>query len=245
MSDFRHQIQQHYDAQALSAGKVEAWLAEGRAVAAEGEKVVAMPVRTAPAWRFAWAIAAALVVFAGLSTLRPWEHLPVSYVLFAPRIVDFFATPPELPKRSQNPEELRSWLIAQGAPADFQIPEKLRGLKSFGCQVVDVHGHPAYLTCFWSEKPGADMGSLVHLLVAKRSDFRDAPPEGQPQFRELAGWNFAAWSQGDVIYTMATAAPMERLQKLADRTDLAPPPAVEEFLAGDVILPSVRRKANS
>jgi hypothetical protein len=230
MSDLRQQIQQHYDARTLSAGKVEVWLVEGRAAVAGGEKVVTLPVRLAPAWRFAWAIAAAMVLCAGLSTLRPWERLPVSYVLFAPRIVDFFSTPPALPKRSQNPEELRSWLLAQGAPADFQIPAKLQGLKSLGCQVVDVHGHPAYLTCFWSEKPGAGFGSLVHLLVAKRSDFRDAPPEGRPQFRELAGWSFAAWTEGDVIYTMATVAPMERLQKFVDRAKQSP------LLADDLLL---------
>jgi hypothetical protein len=128
-------------------------------------------------------------------------------------VVQFFGKPPELPERSQNPEELRSWLLAQGAPADFQIPAKLRGLKSFGCQVIDVHGRPAYLTCFWEEKkPGVDEGTLVHLLVARRSDFKDAPPD-TPQFRELDGWSFAAWSEGDVIYTLAKPAPLERLKR--------------------------------
>jgi len=214
MSDLRQQLQNHYDAQGLSAEKADAILAGSRVAAQEGEKVVAMPARPSMHWRVGWAIAASVVLFLGLSTLRPWERLPVSYALFAPRIVEFMSKPPELPKRSQNPEELRSWLLAQGAPADFKIPDRLRGLKSFGCQVVDVHGHPAYLTCFWSEKkPGVDEGSLVHLLVAKRSDFRDVPPSATPQFREMSGWSFAAWTEGDVVYTMAAAAPLETLRK--------------------------------
>jgi len=214
MSDLRQQIQKHYDAQALSAERVDAIVVEGRAAALEGEKIVTMPQQHAGLWRMGWAVAAALVLFAGLSALRPWEPMRLSYVMMAPRIVDFFATPPELPKRSQSPEELRTWLLAQGAPSNFQIPAKLRGLKSFGCQVVDVHGHPAYLTCFWSEKkPGVDDGSLVHLFVAKRSEFRDAPTSATPVYRELSGWSFAAWTDGDVVYTMAAAAPMEQLRK--------------------------------
>jgi len=212
MSDLRQQLQKHYDAQALSVAKVDAILTEGRAAVEGGEKVVALPGRPAARWRVRWAIAVSLALLVGLGWLRPWEPMRLSYALFAPRIVEFFGTPPALPKRSQNPEELRVWLLAQGAPADFEIPARLRTLKSFGCQVVDVHGHPAYLTCFWSEKkPGVDEGSLVHLLVARRRDFRDVPP-ATPQFRELGGWSFAAWSEGDVIYTLAAAAPLEKLQ---------------------------------
>jgi hypothetical protein len=113
-------------------------------------------------------------------------------------------------------------LFAQGAPA-FEIPTKLRGLKSFGCQVIQVEGKPTYLTCFWSEKkPGVDQGSLVHLLVARRSDFKDAPPSGSPEFRELGAWSFASWSENDVIYTMATKAPLEKLKKFVENVRHVP-----------------------
>jgi hypothetical protein len=84
--------------------------------------------------------------------------------------------------------------------------------------VVDVHGKHAYLTCFWSEKkPGVDEGSLVHLLVANRKDFKEAPPAGTPAFRTIGEWSFAAWSDGDVIYTMAAAAPLDQLKKFVSR----------------------------
>jgi hypothetical protein len=112
---------------------------------------------------------------------------------------------------------LRAWLVAQGAPAESQIPAKLRGLKSFGCQVLDVHGQPAYLACFWAEKkPGVDDGKLVHLVMAHREDFKDAP-SGEPQFREIGDWSFAAWSEGNVIYTLAAKAPLEKLKGFVSR----------------------------
>jgi hypothetical protein len=213
MSELRDQLQKHYDAKVLPAAKVEAILTEARAAVESGGKVIALPRRRAVIWRAAAALAASIVLLAALALWWVPSRRTVSYASFAPRIVEFMGTPPELPKRSQNPEELRAWLLAQGAPADFEIPAKLRPLKSFGCQVVDVHGRPAYLTCFWAEKkPGVDDGSLVHLLVAKRSDFKDVPPE-TPQFRELSGWSFAAWSEGEVIYTLAANAPLAQLQK--------------------------------
>ncbi|MEP6668374.1 MAG: hypothetical protein ABJF10_04430 [Chthoniobacter sp.] len=236
MSDLRPQIQKHYDAQALPAAKVAAILAEGKTAAEGGEKVVEMPerakstvVRSTIFRPLLWAVAAGLAIWIGLTAdwtaLRP--NGAVSYAqVFAPRVVEFMGVGPKLPKRSQDPEELRTWLLAQGAPADFQIPVKLRPLKSFGCEVVDVHGRPAYLTCFWAEKkPGVDDGSLVHLLVAKRSDFKDVPP-ATPQFREMSGWSFAAWSEGDVIYTMAAKAPLGQLQKFVASAGGRPSPVL-------------------
>jgi len=217
MSELRQQIQKHYDAQALPAAKVEAMLAEGKAAAEGGGKIVGMPARPVGKWPAILAIAASIIVVVNVVWWMVPQRPAVSYASFAPRVVEFMGVGPKLPKRSQDPEELRAWLLAQGAPADFQIPAKLRPLKSFGCEVVDVHGRPAYLTCFWTEKkPGVDDGSLVHLLVAKRSDFNEPPP-ATPQFRELDGWSFAAWSEGDVIYTMTAKAPLEQLQKFVAR----------------------------
>jgi hypothetical protein len=214
MSDLREQLQKHYDAESLPAAKAETILAEGRSAAEGGEKIVQLPVRRVTFWRTLPAIAAGILLLGSLALWWGPQRGVISYALFAPRVRDFFSTPPDLPKRSQNPEELRAWLLARGAPADFQIPAKLRSLKSFGCQVLSVHGKPAYLTCFWAEKkPGVDEGSLVHLLVARRKDFKDVPNSDAPQFRTVKDWSFAAWTEGDVIYTMAAQAPMETLQK--------------------------------
>lgn len=214
MSDLRQQLQKHYDAKALPAEKVDAILAKGRAEAGSEEKVVALPKRRVTIWQLLPAIAAAIIL---LSVVAIWwvpGRNRVSYAMVDSRIVEIFGPGPTLPKRSQNPEELRAWLLAQGAPADFQIPAKLRGLKSFGCEVVNMHGRPAYLTCFWREKkPDVDEGSLVHLLVVRRKDFKDAPPEGRPQYNTIGDWNFAGWSEGDVIYTLAANAPMEKLKE--------------------------------
>jgi len=205
MSDLRKQIHDHYAAKSLSTGQVEAILSRGRGA----EKVVKFPARA----RGLLALAATVVIAVGLAIWWQQGATRVSYAMLAPRVVECFGTPPALPKRSQNPEELREWLLTQGAPADFQVPEKLRGLESLGCQVVDVHGRPAWLTCFWREKkPDGSGGELVHLWIVKRGDFKDGPGSTTPQMHEESGWSFASWAVGDVIYTLATPAPMEKLR---------------------------------
>ena len=205
MSDLRKQIRDHYEGKSLPAEKTEAILAQGRGA----EKIVKFSSRT----RALLALAATVIIAVGLVSWWQRQAARVSFAELAPRIVEFFSTPPALPKKSQNPEELRAWLLTQGAPADFQIPAKLRGLESLGCQVVDVHGQPAWLTCFWREKkPDGSGGELVHLWIVKRRDFKDGPASAAPQVHEESGWSFASWAEGDVIYTLATPAPMEKLR---------------------------------
>jgi hypothetical protein len=199
---------------------VDAVLHGGRAASDEkgvkptvGDKVVDFQSRRSGLLRLGLALAASITLYAGMQLWWPHGRKTVEFAALAPRVVEFFGTPPELPKRSQDKAELRAWLLAQGAPADFQIPAKLLALESFGCQVVDIRGRPAWLTCFWREKkPDATGGELVHLFAVRRSDFRDGPTSSAPQFRELNGWSFASWAEGDVIYTVAAAAPLEKLR---------------------------------
>jgi hypothetical protein len=93
------------------------------------------------------------------------------------------------------------------------IPARLRALESFGCSVVDVGGRPAYLTCFWRQKNAdGSGGELIHLLALRRTDFRDAPEGSEPQNRAIGNWNFVSWAEGEVIYTLAATASLERVR---------------------------------
>ena len=218
MSELRHQIREHYEAKAISAERAEVILARGRAAAAgeapqDGNKVAEFPASRARSWRRALSLAAALLVFAGLAGWwGQWEASRASFAAVAPRVIEFFGSSPELAHAPKDKTALRDWLLARGAPPDFHIPASLMPLESFACSVVDVQGRKTYLSCYWREdKPERGDHELIHLLVGRRSDFRDAPSSAQPQRRELNGWSFASWSEGDVVYTLATAAPPEKL----------------------------------
>jgi hypothetical protein len=127
-------------------------------------------------------------------------------------MIEFFAHEPKLHEAIQDKTELRTWLVAQGAPADFKIPAKLLPLQSAACQEVDVKGRSAYLSCYVREQGPDGKVELIHLLVAHSKDFYDQPKGAKAEIQEIDGWSFASWTEGDAIYTLATAAPQEKLR---------------------------------
>jgi len=85
-------------------------------------------------------------------------------------------------------------------------------LENAACPVVDVDGRKAYLSCYWRENTRTRGDhELIHLLVARADDFRDQPESSKPTMRQLDGWSFASWKKGEVVYTLAAAAPPEKL----------------------------------
>jgi hypothetical protein len=213
MPNLRQQLREYFDAQTLSSDKVDEILRAGRAAAAgepaEGNKIVAFP-----RWPKLLAMAACLALFAGLGfwMLAPQDK-PVSFAMLAPSVIKFFGGAPEMPLVSQDKKALMAWHLAHGAPSDFAIPPKLMALESFACHIVDVKGKPGYLTCFWrTKKPDGTGGELIHLIAARRSDFDRDMPGDKMMMREMGGWSFASWNQGDLIYTIAAAAPMDKVR---------------------------------
>lgn len=214
MSDLRQQLRDHYAARSLSRERVAAILAQGRTACEE-----AATTRTAahprPAWRgrSLLALAAAIALLAGglffflLARARP------DYSKLRPAIAAFFVTEPNFPKMSEQPAELRQWVIDRGAPSGFRIPVSLLRLDSKACAILEVGERPAYLLCFLKEdKSGRRNGGMVHLIVARRHDFRNLPPTEKPSIHTAGKWSFASWTEGEILYTVATPAPVAELQ---------------------------------
>jgi hypothetical protein len=211
MSDLRKQVRDHYDEQSLPADKLASILAQGRDAAAGKEKTVAFPARKSRA-RFVAAAAAVVAMVAGGTWWMNRDVGEVSYAALPPRVIELFDNKPDLLPPVQDKVALHQWLVSKGAPADFVIPPSLLPLESAACQVVDVKGRNAYLSCYWRETtPNRGPHELIHLLVARTEDFYDQPKSADPAIRELDGWSFASWTKGDSIYTLATAAPREKL----------------------------------
>ena len=218
MSDFRKQVRDHYDAQSLSPEKAADVLARGRAAAA-GNEVAPPPHGRKIPWGRYLSLVAALAVFAFVGNWYVKRDLsPVSYNELPPRVIAFFNAKSPLVPAPPTKQEVRDWLLSKGAPPEFEMPSSLAGLENAACQVVDVEGRKAYLSCYWRENtPTRGDHELIHLLVARADDFRDQPTSATPKIRQLDGWSFASWKKGEVAYTLAAAAPPEKLMPFLTR----------------------------
>lgn len=188
----------------------------------------------APRRTMGWlALAAAILVLAGLGVWWQRESQRVPFAAVAPRLIEFFATQPLLDKPPQDKAELETLMASRGAPSGFHIPASLLPLESAACQVVPVQDRSVWLMCFWrSQKPDRGMPELVHLLVSKPDDFRETPPNAQPLLRAIGEWNFASWRESDILYTLAAAAPLETLQPfIARETEKRNTPTVRQVFA--------------
>jgi len=215
MSDLRRQVRDHYDAQSLAPEKVAMILGLGRDAASGNDgKVTEIPKRKSWGGILSAIAAVLLLSFAGIWWFQR-DVGPVSYTLLAPRVIEFFGSDPELVPAPQDKNEVKAWLLSKGAPAKLEIPASLLPLESAACQVVDVKGEKAYMSCYWTDdKPGRGIHELVHLLVSRADDFHDQPKSEKPVIRELNGWSFASWTKDEILYTLATAAPPEKLSPL-------------------------------
>lgn len=236
MDNLEQQLRRHFEAQQLSAVRVQELLAAGRVAGAARHRRLVF-----------WRMAAAAVVMLGLGLwgagvyFREHAGPPrMTSEMVAHAVAAYFSNPDyQLSQVSTDRAVLKDWLRQHGGPATFEVPPALEGLTSYGCQVLDVEGQKVYLICFLLDmpKPDAPAGAmpekkmmttvgpdgqmmkksvpLVHLVVAGKDQFA-APPKLGEQIVLPAGadWNFATWTRGDQVYIVAGALPADRLAGL-------------------------------
>lgn len=224
MDEFSKPLRRYYEDQRLTADRAATILAAGQAAIIKRKR------------RRIWlSLAAAGIIGVGLLagiSLRQTDPLRIEQRLatadLAAAVVSFFAQPdPALGRISNDRTSLKQWLAGQGSPTAFEFPAAIAQLESFGCQVLDVRGQRVSLLCFFLEekstgtarttatvspKTQAKPRPLVHLLVAPRSAFRDAPQPGERVRLDAIGdWKFVSWMKDDLVLVAASDAPVELL----------------------------------
>ncbi len=233
MADFESNLRPHYESQKLPDERVRAILAAGRAAAARR------------AARRRWVLGAAAALLVGFGLTMGWRGVGSSNANrivaqdAATAVMAHFAQPGyTMAEVSADRATLERWLREHGGPPSIAVPLAMRGLQTFGCQVLDARGQKIFLICFFLDSapvaPGAmplksemvvtapdgtmmkKSRPLVHLVVAPRAAFRDAPaPGARVKLPANGEWNFETWSAGDLVYLAAAAAPAERVAELA------------------------------
>jgi hypothetical protein len=145
-----------------------------------------------PRQQFTWwiAAAAAVAIFCAIGTSQMIKAFaPISTSEYTAAIMPKIPhDPSELAMTSADREKLEAWLKQQGAPVG-EMPGKMAGLPTIGCQKFSVHGHMVSLICF-----AMSNGAIVHLFVIHEDALSDPPTFGKPDWDEKEGWATASWS---------------------------------------------------
>jgi hypothetical protein len=180
---------------------LKADLARVAAPAALRESILAERkiVRPAPWWqhrltRPQWAAAAAVAMAGAL--LAVWFGTrPTPFAEFQRDIADeSWGATPHVQVKVSSMTELRHSLETRNLPSRFTVPSTLAPVVR-GYSLVNWHGRELPVICFASE------GQHLHLVVADRADFRDAPT-GVPQTDQWQSWRTASWSRDDFSYVL-------------------------------------------
>lgn len=220
MDDPSESLRQHYSAQALSEASVKRILIAGQ--------------RARNRRRVRWlAVAAAAAMAMGAfaySYRNYFSRVDASQVEGA--VEAFFAQPDyQLDRMSADREALRSWLVAQGAPAQCEIPPGLARLSSVGCERLQVGRRRVFILCFKAEVMGADVAApgvpsgspmlkktksfaLVHLVIADSDSIRGAKTQSEAQVDRHGEWTYVRSSKSGVSYFVASTLNPEQLQDI-------------------------------
>lgn len=95
--------------------------------------------------------------------------------------------------------EVRQWLQARKAPADFVVPRGLAPHSSLGCRLLVWSDRKVSLICFQLEGRG-----MVHLFVTDREGFRFLPSR-DPAVGTLtaSGVHTLSWADSKHVYVLA------------------------------------------
>jgi hypothetical protein len=162
--------------------------------------LVSKPMVRPPAWWHnpVWlAAAASLVLLLGLAGIWAKPRGSASFVNFQSRMVSTALRQYRMDVVTNDMSEVRRFLAAGGAPADYGLPGGLERLRLTGAGLLRWSNHPVSMVCF-------DRGDnqMIYLFVLNRSALSNPPPQ-MPQLAKVSEMMTASWTRGDRIYLLA------------------------------------------
>ncbi len=156
------------------------------------------------------AIAAGMILSAALGSMIWHNTRPAHLAGWQTQALDVISSlvrnESSFDARSNQPDELVTWLRANNAPAAQKLPDNLEKMSSLGCKTFSWNGIPVSVICF--ARPD---GALIHFVTAHAS----ASARGlrtAPEFAQRREWATATWREGDMIYMLALEGSPDQLR---------------------------------
>jgi hypothetical protein len=157
-----------------------------------------------PVWLAAAGVAVVLLALAGF-WLNP--RTPARFANYQARMVSTALREYRMDLVTNDMRQLRQFLAAKGAPADYDVTQGLSRLPLTGGGVLHWRSHPVAMVCF---NRGDDQ--MLFLFVLNRSAVSDPPP-ATPQVAKTNDLQTVSWTRGDKTYVLAGPEEPDFLQK--------------------------------
>jgi hypothetical protein len=153
-----------------------------------------------PLWRqpTVWlAAAAAVVLIFSLGALLFQPRTPDRFADFRSRMIRSALRQYSMDIVTNDMQQVRQFMAARGAPADYALPAGLQRLSLTGGGYLKWRSQPVAMVCF-------DRGDseMLYLFVMDRAAVKDAPPP-TPELARVNKLVTVSWSAGDRAYVLA------------------------------------------
>ncbi len=151
-----------------------------------------------PWWRqrVVWPAAAVLVLLAALAVLLWPSRDEATFQTFRSRMVRNVLRQYSMGIVTNDREQIRSYLEAQQAPADYLLPPGLERLPALGGGALGWQERRASMVCLDSQTQGT-----LFLFIVEGASVRGAPV--RPEFAAIKSLMTVSWSSGGKTFVLA------------------------------------------
>ena len=159
------------------------------------------------------AVAAVALLVGGLSWwLRSRED--TGFPAYVDRMVSLALRGYAMPIATNDPVQIRQFLVANLAPSDYTVPTSLQKAALVGCSIESWQAARVSMICFDSGKPHPPgQQNDLWLFVIDSRDVRGKPSDTTPSFAQVNRAMTAAWSQGGKTYLLVADGDATLLRK--------------------------------
>jgi hypothetical protein len=155
----------------------------------------------------AWLAAAAVALFIGIAGLWFAQKTPNQFAQFRDRMVSTALREYRMDLVTNDMTQLRQFMAAKGAPADYDVTKGLARLALTGGGLVRWQSHPVTMVCF-----NRGDNQMLFLFVMDRSAIKEVPSQ-TPEVATVHDLITVSWSEGDKTYVLAGPPEADFLKK--------------------------------